>query len=106
VPFRQLTPLECELEAERMARAVRELAASQYAAGLWSRKAALVQAVEVMRIHRELLDAWRGQEHCLVAFWRECSRRMAAAGILQDFTRHVLPPCAAGGSRAKPPDRN
>ena len=104
VPFRILTDAEAELEAERMARAVRELAASQYASDLWGRKGALLQAVEAMRVHRELLAAWRGQEHCLVAFWREAARRMAAAGILHDFTRHVLPPCAAGGSRnARPP---
>ena len=110
LPLRQLTDAEADLEAERMAQAVRQLAASQYARNTFGGKGALLQAVEAMRVHRELLTAWRGGEHCLVALWRECARRMTAAGISPDFTRACLPGCAMPGrsspARPKPPDRN
>jgi hypothetical protein len=103
LPLRQLTEAEAEAEAERMSQKVRQLCASKYAARLWGTSGTTRQAIEALRVHHELLDAWRGQEHSHVAFWREASRRVHAAGVSPEFYRYCIPPTSPPRQAKRPP---
>lgn len=99
LPFRTLSDAEADAEAERMSQRIRQLAASQYAARLWGAHGTNLQAAKALELHRALLDAWRGKEHSQVAFWREASRRLDAAGVSSEFYRYCIPPTR----RERPP---
>jgi transcriptional regulator with XRE-family HTH domain len=85
LPFKMLTDAEAEKEAQRMAAQVRQIIAREGAQRF-------AQLQEAQRLHAELLAAWRGREHCLVAFWRELARRLDAALIFPDLITKLIPP--------------
>ena len=101
VPMRQFTDAEAAAEAERMSRAVRELTASQYAEGLWGKHNALRMGLKALELHRGLLAQWQGTERHKKTLYRAFAQACAAAGVLEDFYRRLIPlPPARGG----PPD--
>ena len=102
LPFRTLTDAECDAEAERMARRVREVCASQYARELWGTAGALKQAVKALELHRELLARWRGSERQMRTFYRAVAEACSAAGIFADFYTKCLPPSRPPGEPPKP----
>jgi hypothetical protein len=102
LPFRTLTDAECDAEAERMARRVREVCASQYARELWGSAGALKQAVKALELHRELLARWRGSERQLRTFYRAVAEACSAAGIFADFYTECLPPSRPPGGPPEP----
>jgi hypothetical protein len=85
LPFRMLTEAEAEIEEKRMAEACRRVLARQGAQRF-------AQVLDAQHIHRDLLAEWRGREHCLGAFWRECGRRLEAALIFPDLIADLIPP--------------
>ena len=84
LPFRMLTDQEAEIESARLERKVREIVAREGAQRI-------MQLREALRVGRELLDAWRGREHCMMAFWREYHRRLSAAFIYPDLIGQLVP---------------
>jgi hypothetical protein len=78
LPMRTLTEREAEVEAGRFQDRVREIVAREGA----RRRAGLERAAQ---LHRELLVAWTGKEHCLRAFWRELERRMVFDPAIDDY---------------------
>lgn len=78
LPVRQLTREEAKAERERYTTALRKI-----------RDTRAASAAE--DVHRALLEAWEGQEHCLRAFWNELSRRLHAAGIERATIAALVP---------------
>lgn len=90
LPFKRLTDREAEIESARVAARIREIVDKE---GAWRTE----QLLEAQRLNTELLNAWKGREHCKGAFWREWARRMNAARIYPDLIDKLVPPL-------RPPD--
>jgi hypothetical protein len=85
LPFKQLTEEEAALELARVAARVREIVAKEGAQRL-------LQLREAQRLNTELVNAWKGREHCMGALWREWARQMTAARIYPDLIDKLVPP--------------
>ncbi|MCU1284464.1 MAG: hypothetical protein JWO13_814 [Acidobacteriales bacterium] len=78
LPVRQLSHEEATAERERYSKALASLRDSGH-------------DLLAAKVHRELLDAWEGKEHCLGAFWNELRRRLADAGVDRQSINGLVP---------------